>query len=75
MAEELLLTTAEAAARLGLKPHTLEVWRVYGGGPVFRKLRGRAVRYRPQDLEAFVEVAGRTNTGGGRPVQTGVGEC
>ena len=68
MAEDRLLTTEEAAARLGLKRHTLEVWRVNGGGPVFRKLGGRAVRYRPQDLEAFVEGAGRTNTGGGKPV-------
>jgi hypothetical protein len=38
-----------------------------GQGPVFRKLGGRLVRYAVPDLDAFVEGAGRTNTGGGVP--------
>ena len=44
--------TIEAAARLGLKPATLEVWRCLGRGPRFLKI-GRKVFYRIEDLESF----------------------
>jgi hypothetical protein len=47
-----LLTTAEAAARLGLATKTLHKWRVHGGGPVFHKF-GSAVRYDPGNLDEF----------------------
>ena len=33
-----LLTSAETAALLGLKPNTLEIWRTKGKGPAFLKL-------------------------------------
>lgn len=56
-----LLTTPQAADRLGLSPTTLEIWRWRGTGPKFRKL-GKAVRYAEEDLDAFVEAASRTNT-------------
>lgn len=56
-----LLTTKQAAARLGLSPTTMEIWRWRGTGPRFRKL-GKAVRYSVEDLDAFVEAASRTNT-------------
>lgn len=56
-----LLTTREAAARLGLSTTTLEIWRWRGTGPKFRKL-GKAVRYTKEDLDAFIEAATRTNT-------------
>jgi hypothetical protein len=59
-----LLTTSQAAERLGLSPRTLEEWRLRGGGPVFRKLGRRAVRYAETDLADFIEVSGRVNTGG-----------
>lgn len=49
-----VMTTKEAANYLGLKPSTLEVWRCRGGGPVFCKYQ-RAVRYRPEDLQDFIE--------------------
>jgi excisionase family DNA binding protein len=64
---EPLLTTCEAATYLGTSPRTLEDWRLRGGGPVYRKVGRRLVRYIPADLERFVEEGGRTNTGGGRP--------
>lgn len=48
------LTTPEAAKYLSVKPGTLEVWRCQGRGPKFARL-GRAVRYRPEDLDAFLE--------------------
>jgi predicted DNA-binding transcriptional regulator AlpA len=48
-----LLTTEEAAALLGLRPHTLAHYRWRGIGPRFMKV-GRRVRYQEQDLWAWV---------------------
>lgn len=62
-----LLTTQEAAERLGVSPRTCEDWRLRGSGPVYRKLGRRLVRYCPADLEAFAAEGAMTNTGGGRP--------
>ena len=56
-----LLTTRQAASMLGLRKNTLEVWRVQGAGPVFCKFQ-KAVRYKMEDLEAFIENSRRTNT-------------
>ncbi len=42
-----------AAERLGVKPSTLRAWRQRGQGPAFVRL-GRAIRYLPQDLAAFL---------------------
>ncbi len=49
-----LLTTSQAAAYLGYKPNTLEIWRSKGCGPRYYK-PGKEVRYRQEDLEAFVD--------------------
>ena len=46
--------TREAALYLGLAVSTLNKWRCHGGGPQFLKL-GRAVRYRKDDLDRFIE--------------------
>ena len=64
---EALLTTVQAAEHLGLSPRTLEDWRVRGGGPPYRKLGRKAVRYAPADLMRFQDDATLINTGGGRP--------
>ena len=64
---ERLLNTVEAAERLATSHRTLEDWRLRGGGPVYRKLGKRIVRYDPADLEAFIALGIRTNTGGGNP--------
>lgn len=64
---EQLLTTDQAANLLGVTRRTLEDWRYRGAGPVFVKVGRRATRYRPTDLEAFVQGGARTNTGGGTP--------
>lgn len=46
--------TIEAARLLGLSARTLEKYRCYGNGPVFRKLGGRVV-YALSDLEAWAD--------------------
>jgi len=47
------LKTEAAAAFLQVKPATLEQWRWSGKGPKFIKMN-RAVRYRKEDLDAFI---------------------
>ena len=41
-----LLTEFPAAEVLNLSIRTLQAWRLRGGGPLFVRLSGRAVRYR-----------------------------
>ncbi len=56
-----LLSVEDAAQVVGLAESTLNKFRVYGTGPRFIKL-GRAVRYRPADLDAWIEANGRVST-------------
>lgn len=56
-----LLTTNEAASRLKLSASTLHKARLNGGGPPFVKL-GYSVRYRPEDLDAWVSEQVRKST-------------
>ena len=67
---ERLLTTTQAAERLGTSPRTLEDWRLRGGGPVFHKIGRRLVRYSPADLDDFLDKGARVNTGGALPPLT-----
>ncbi len=60
-ASPVLLTTSQAAALLGLKQNTLEIWRVKGRGPTFAKI-GSLVRYRMDDVLAYLESCVRTST-------------
>lgn len=48
------LTTAQAAACVGLAESTLEKMRVYGGGPRFVRYSRKAVRYLLSDLESWM---------------------
>lgn len=48
-----LLTPMEVAERLRVSTRTLEFWRHQGRGPAFVRL-GKRVRYRPDDVEAFI---------------------
>jgi predicted DNA-binding transcriptional regulator AlpA len=50
---DVLLREEEAASFLDLSQRTLQAWRVRGCGPKFHKL-GRSVRYRLEDVHAFV---------------------
>lgn len=56
-----LLTTPEAAERVGLSPRTLERYRVTGQGPRYRKI-GRWVRYTPEDLDEWLDACARNST-------------
>ena len=49
-----IMTVQQAAVYLGLAVSTLNKWRCHGGGPVFIKM-GRAVRYRIEDLEIYID--------------------
>ena len=56
-----LLTEQEAAALLHVTVKAVQGWRYRGGGPRFVKI-GSCVRYRLEDLQAFVQAALRTST-------------
>jgi hypothetical protein len=56
-----LLTEQEAAALLRVSVKAVQGWRYRGAGPRFVKV-GRCVRYRPEDLQAFVLAALRNST-------------
>jgi len=58
-----MLTTAEAAAFLGVAKNTMEKWRLYADGPAFIKLSRHCVRYHPADLQAFVDKNRGRSTG------------
>ena len=58
---EPLLTTKQAAEYLGLKPQTLAGWRCNGMSTLkYVKVGSRAVRYRVEDLDEWLN--GRTGT-------------
>jgi excisionase family DNA binding protein len=66
------LTDIEVAARLGVSRFTVRSWRLKGVGPRFLKM-GRAVRYRPEDVEAYVQqtlIAPRNERATARAQQT-----
>jgi excisionase family DNA binding protein len=50
--EKRTLTDIEVASRLGVSRFTVRSWRLKGLGPRFLKM-GRAVRYRPQDVDEY----------------------
>jgi predicted DNA-binding transcriptional regulator AlpA len=55
------LRTPEAARFLGISGRTLERHRIFGTGPVYRKIGGRVV-YRLADLEQWADRGLRTST-------------
>jgi excisionase family DNA binding protein len=48
-----LMTEDEVSKRLNVSVASLRRWRLQGRGPVFLKV-GALVRYRPEDLEAWL---------------------
>lgn len=57
-----LLTTKESAAYLGVSMAFLERDRWAGARIPFVKIGSRAVRYRQQDLDTYIERGVRTST-------------
>jgi len=57
-----LLTEVDAAEYLSLTRRALQAWRYQGRGPKYVKISARAVRYRPEDLESWVETRLRSST-------------
>jgi predicted DNA-binding transcriptional regulator AlpA len=62
-----LLNTPETADRIGTSISYLNKLRCAGGGPVFVKM-GRLVRYRPEDVDAYLDARRRTSTSDTREV-------
>lgn len=64
-----LLSRADVARALGVKPHTLAVWAVKGFGPPTVKVGSRAM-YDEADIERFIEARKRSSTSdSGEPQQ------
>lgn len=60
--KQTLVTTIQAAEYIGnLKPNTLEIWRIQGTGPAYKKI-GRLVRYSIDDLDAYIAAQTRSST-------------
>jgi excisionase family DNA binding protein len=57
-----LLTQDQVAHRLGIKPATLQIWRVTGRYNLPFVKCGRLVRYREEDVRAFFERRTREHT-------------
>jgi len=56
-----MLRTPQAAEHLGVSTATLCKWRVFGGGPRYKKL-GRTVVYDPIDLRDWLDARSRGST-------------
>lgn len=57
-----LFTNTETAELLGIRPNTLEQWRLRGGiGPKFLKI-GRSIRYSEADVIAWLNAQTCTST-------------
>ena len=56
-----LLNNAQTAAHIGVRPNTLEIWRIQGKGPAYRKV-GRLVRYVEAEVLSWLDDQMRQNT-------------
>jgi predicted site-specific integrase-resolvase len=56
-----LISSQEAANKLGIKIGTLRLWRMQGNGPIYRKI-GARVAYTEADVLAFIEGSARIST-------------
>ena len=58
-----LLNEHDVARITGLSVATVRRWRLFRQGPRYIKVSGSAVRYRPEDVKAYIDTR---PTGGGR---------
>jgi predicted DNA-binding transcriptional regulator AlpA len=61
-----LLNEHDVAHIIGLSVSTVRRWRVFGQGPKYLKI-GSAVRYKPEDISAWLE---SRPTGGGHQAES-----
>jgi hypothetical protein len=61
----LLLTPDQAGDLLGVTARVMERWRGCGDGPKFARLSRKTIRYRVEDIEAFVAANLRVSTAPG----------
>ena len=57
-----LLTPAEVAARLRIKPDTLQKMRRYGRGPRYVMIGSKTPRYKQSEVQAYVDARTVENT-------------
>lgn len=57
MSDDVLLTKAQAAARVGKSPRTIERWVAAGRLPVAARLEDDAPRFAPADVDAAADAA------------------
>jgi len=57
-----LLLPKDVAEQLGVTERTLERWRITGEGPRFVKISRSTVRYKAEDIAAFINERLRANT-------------
>ncbi len=57
-----LLNTRQAAEMLNISPQTLMYLRVQGNGPLYVRLGRRMIRYRDEDLLAWIAASARKST-------------
>ncbi len=67
MPESPVLRTPDAASYIGLAVSTLEKMRLTGTGPEFLRLGLRAVGYRRESLDAWLQECARRSTSAPRP--------
>ena len=60
-----LLNEVQAGEYLSLSHRTLQNWRVKGGGPKYRKIGAKTVRYHLLDLQVWLDATTRSNTSHG----------
>ena len=64
--DDVLHDESAIAKRLRCEVKTLQAWRTRGGGPPFVKI-GRLVRYKAEDVDAWVEARRYASTSEPRP--------
>ena len=60
--KEKFLTEKEVATQLSVTTRCLQAWRYRGGGPKYIRISARCVRYRPEDVRAWIEERTFNNT-------------
>jgi len=66
-AREPLWKPRDVADFLEVSERTIEGWRQRGAGPPFIKVSARRIRYRPEDVEGWIESRLRASTSADGP--------